>query len=324
MLLATVCKWLGVVKMVVYPRARDLPDHLREGLRLYGKFNANVDRRLPPMDYPLSHRRVLMELFERPGQVDVEVALSLGMDRTFLSRTVGALIRDGLITHVAGEKHRGQRHLRLSDDGHRLASQCLEEHREAIKAEFIASESEEQTQLMAVLSLHLPSDLTPIGEPQIYIRPSKSAEYIWLMSEQIRLKANAIDEALSTAALAVGQSLANRPDVDLRLTALQHEKPVGMCLSSIAPNQIELTLGAVYVAPQARMQGIASQLLERTITTATKHTYSKIRAIAGSEEVSFNHLLKKHGFARKRGAERMIRYGTYQNVFQWVKSLPII
>lgn len=310
--------------MPIGPVEQDLPSHLRHALRIYGRFGANVDRRLPSVGRPVSQRRVLAELLERPGQVDVDVAKSLGMDRSFLSRTVGSLISEGLIKSVAGMSHRGQRHLSLTDDGQKLAEQFLEEHRGAVTAEFHALESDDQNQLMAALSFRLTSDLMKTWAGHTYLRPSRQTDYVWLLSELTSLKKLAIDEALANAALAVSASLRARADVELRLTARRGEKPAGICLVSITTNGTELYLGAIYVAAEARQSGIGGQMLERIIATATKHSYSKIHAIAGDGEVALSRLLEKNGFERKRGGDRIVRYGTLQNVFHWIKSLPLM
>ena len=150
--------------MAIRASEQDLPSNIRHALRLYGRFGANVDRRLPPINRPVSHRKVLVELLERPGQVDVDVAAGLGMDRSFLSRTLGTLSSEGLIQSALRKDHRGQRHLTLTDDGRELADQCLEEHREAVRAEFNALESDDQNQLMAALSFHSTSDLSNTWE----------------------------------------------------------------------------------------------------------------------------------------------------------------
>jgi DNA-binding MarR family transcriptional regulator/GNAT superfamily N-acetyltransferase len=310
--------------MPVATHEQDLPSHIRHALRLYGRLGANVDRRLASMERPVSHRKVLIELLERPGQVDVNIASSLGMDRSFLSRTLGSLVIEGLIESAAGKGHRGQRHLSLTDAGRTLAEQCLVEHIAAIRAEFISLESEDQNQLMASLSFHLTSDLSQTWEGHVYIRPSEYTDYIWFLSEFTGLKKAAIEQAFANAALAVSASLQNRPDVELRLTALRGEKPVGICLLSISTNGTELYLSALHVTPQARESGIGSQLLDRAINTATEHTYSKIHAFAGDGEVSLTRLLEKKGFERKRGGQRTIQYGTLQTVFHWIKSLPVI
>ena len=303
---------------------QDLPSHLRHALRLYGRFGTNVDRRLPPRNRPISHRKVLVELLERPGQVDVDLAASLGMDRSFLSRTLGSLVSEGHIQSASRKDHRGQRHLMLTEDGQKLAEQCLKEHREAVRAEFNALKSDDQNQLMAALSLHSTADSSDTWEGHTYICPSKNSDYIWFLPELTSLKKAAVDEALANAALAVATSLKSRPDVELRTTARRGEKPAAICLLWITPNGTELYLGAMYVAPEARQLGIGSELFERMIATATEHSYSKIHAIAGDGEVALTRLLEKYGFERKRGGDRIVRYGTVQTVFHWVKSLPLI
>lgn len=285
----------------VTDRRSQFPSGLRNAVRLYGRFNAKIDRRLAESGLTPTQWRILIELFERPNLVDAHLADLLGLDRSFLSRTLKGLISDGLVSHKPGLRHRRQRYLFLTPEGTTEAERLRNLLGGAIADEFMATDSGGQVALLAAAGVQgsLGSE-NPADDP-IEVRASTASDYPWFLRQmEINWSGGNIGFVGEVAA-AIGRNIADRYDVGLRWTAVRGGNPVGVCLLTCTPEGLDLRLEALYVTASARQLGAGAELLRKAVEAARAATFLNIYALAPDPEKELCQLLVSAGFNKRRG-----------------------
>lgn len=100
---------------------------LRQGVELlyfaYRDFNAEADRALTGMHYGRAHYRVIHFIGRNPGMTVTELLNILAITKQSLSRVLGQLVEDGMVSQERGKQDRRQRLLSLTENGVRLEHQ---------------------------------------------------------------------------------------------------------------------------------------------------------------------------------------------------------
>ena len=245
------------------------PSGLHDAMRLYARFNANIDRRLVDPAFSATQRRILLELLERPNLVDVELSAFLALDRSFLSRTLKGLITQALVSHKPGLRHLGQRHLFLTPEGTLEAERLRYEMGNAIVDEFMEIGGDEQLAILESARVQGPRGSGAPADDAITIRMSEAPDYSWFLSEMERTWYGLRkDEFVGQLASVIGNSIADRQNWGLRWTAVQAGIPVGICLITRYANGVDLGLMALYVTPSARQLRAGSEMLRIALASA--------------------------------------------------------
>ena len=278
------------------------PSGLHNAMRLYGRFTANIDRRLAESGLAPTQRRILIKLLEKPNLVDAHLADFLALDRSFLSRTLKGLINDGLATHKPGLRHRGQRHLFLTPKGTQEAERLRNLLGDAIAAEFMATGSDGQVALLASARVQGSLGSEKLAADPIVVRASTASDYPWFLLEMER-NWDGYNKMgfIGQVAAAIGRNIADRHDVGLRWTAVQSGNPVGVCLLTTTPSGVDLRLEALYVAHSARQLGAGAEMLRKAVDAARAATYLNIYAVVPDPEKELGPLLENAGFNKRRG-----------------------
>jgi DNA-binding MarR family transcriptional regulator len=281
------------------------PSGLHNALRLYARFSANVDRRLGDSGLPSTQRRIVLELLHRPNMVDAELALYLGLDRSFLSRTLKQLISDGLVGHKPGLRHRGQRHLFLTELGKQEAERLRNLLGEAIPAEFMAMTGEDQIALLASARVQGPRGSERPAEDPIGVRPSEPSDFPWFLSQMDQAFHGVRKmEFIGEVAEVIRKSIQERENSDMRWTAVQAGIPVGSCVLARLGHEVDWGLEALYVTHSARRLGAGKEMLRQALEAAKEAGYLNVYAVVPDPETELSHLLESAGFEKLRAKDR--------------------
>ena len=281
------------------------PDGLNNAMRLYARFNANIDRRLADSGAGLTQRRILLELLEKPNLLDAHLAAFLALDRSFLSRTLKPLILDGLISHKPGLRHRRQRHLFLTAEGVQEAERLRDQLGDAIVTQFGAMSGDDQIALLASARVQGPRGTERPTDDPIGVRASAPSDFAWFFSE-MGDAFNGVHkmEFIGEVAAVIAKSIQNRENRNLCWTVVQAGNPVGICLLSRFPNEVELRLEAFYVTHSARRLRAGTEMLRIALEAAKEAEYLRVFALVPDPEAGLRHLLESAGFEKMRGKHR--------------------
>jgi DNA-binding MarR family transcriptional regulator/N-acetylglutamate synthase-like GNAT family acetyltransferase len=295
-------------------------DGIKLSLRLHARILAGVERRLSASSVNPTQRRILLELLLFPKQVDAEIALALGLERSQLSRSINPMIERGLIAFEPSANHARQRQQFLTDAGLALAAQLTAQSEQAIDAEFAALEGNDQ-QLLLTAAISTVRDMAGkrFGQLRqddfdttVRLREPKTSDWSWMFKqvEALKQRYGWLDDYDAYVARELrGFLTTGHSDWPSGWVAERHYNPIGMCLPIIHPNGLECRIGWMFVEPSARKRGIGTRLFEACRIWASNVTLSRMHAEATERQRDLDRFYRRHGMIRSRRSSTELRFG---------------
>ncbi len=310
----------------------DLVDYMEWTSGVFTRLTSGIRRRLDNSVCTMTERRVLRAVLQSPDRTDAEIAATLAIASSQLSRTVTALIGRGLIEHQPSSKHKRQRLLRLTQQGTEITEKLDAESKHAFAAQLEAMPPREQKIIMdawndasvrrpvsgagSALELRVPNteDLAWLFA-QLIIEGQRrfqwGSEYIAYVAEVFRAYATRLHE-----------------DYPAGWIAYRHGRRAGGCLMTYGADPLRSggrdsvhgTLGVIFVAPRFRNIGIGSRLLEACMDQARQISMLSLLATAAKRQKDLHYLLLKFKFEARRVATMDFRYGPKDEWRQYVAN----
>lgn len=115
-------------------------EQLRQGIEAmffaYQGFTADPDRILSDMAYGRAHHRAIHFINRAPGTTVNNLLNILGVTKQSLNRVLRTLIEQGLVESKVGKIDKRERHLFLTDEGHRLEKTLSDAQRARMRSAF--------------------------------------------------------------------------------------------------------------------------------------------------------------------------------------------
>lgn len=115
-------------------------EQLRQGIEAmffaYRGFTADPDRILSDMAYGRAHHRAIHFINRAPGTTVNNLLNILGVTKQSLNRVLRALIEQGLVESKVGKVDKRERHLFLTDEGHKLEQTLSDAQRARMRSAF--------------------------------------------------------------------------------------------------------------------------------------------------------------------------------------------
>jgi DNA-binding MarR family transcriptional regulator/GNAT superfamily N-acetyltransferase len=299
------------------------PPHLLSGLRkayrLFDRFNADVDRKMPTSELVGAQRRILLELRQLSGRSDIQIAAALGMNPTQFSRLVNKLVADGLVRTESAPGRKYPRRLYLAEGGRDFADELNIEFDTALEDGFQSMPPTLRHSLFQA-AMHVemvPSE--PEGDSSIVARSAKRNEYPGIVDAIWSAASGAGGTSFAAMALEGFVAL-------LRIDPLGHDdpgfvadawiamqsgKPVGACFLNVDQKLDIGIMAIVWVDPSVRRRGAGSDLLDSCIRRAKRRELFALETFCSNSDPVFKKTLKKAGFVRSADREeRLLTPGT--------------
>lgn len=285
---------------------------VRRATRVFARLQAELDRRLAHCGHTPTERRILVELRDRPGSLDAEIASNLGIDRSQLSRSITKLIDGGLVTHRPASRHKSQRFLHLTEPGERDAARLAAEQQEVTLSVFYSLNADDQNLFMRSMGAGPGEDFDQEEGVAVELRSPKPSDYAWLLDALIA-EGRALgwgNSYIAKCARTISEFV-EQPFGTEHAGWIAHrfQSPVGASLMILNDETSCAELVALWVMPRARSLGIGSSLLEASIREARELTMIAVTAAATERQDSLDRLLRKHRFNRGKASEPEYGFG---------------
>lgn len=250
--------------------------------------------------YSLTESRILFELANRDNPTAAELGRDLGLDAGYLSRLLGRLEADDLLSKVRSETDRRQRLLRLTTRG-QDAFKLLDTRSKEEVTEMLAelSEGEQRRLLNAMETIE---DILGAGfkyaEP-FFLRLHEPGDMGWVTHRHGVLYAqehgwDATFEAL-VAQIVADFITSYDPDKERCWIAEMQGEIVGSVFVVRASDEVA-KLRLLLVEPKARGYGLGARLVEECIRFARRTGYKTLTLWTNSVLVEARHIYEKKGF----------------------------
>jgi DNA-binding MarR family transcriptional regulator/GNAT superfamily N-acetyltransferase len=251
--------------------------------------------------FSLSEMRVLYELAHRDAPTASEIGDALGLDRGYLSRTLRAFKRRGMITTTPGEDRR-RAHLALTAAGKRAFLPIQKHAHEAVVAMLEPLAGDEQRRVLdAMRTLRIAfgdPDLPRPAEPFI-LRSHRPGDMGWVVYRHAVLYADQFgyDERFEAliAQVVAGFIQNFKPGRERCWIAERNGEIVGTIFvveKSKTISQLRLLL----VEPAARGLGLGQRLVQEVVDFSRRAGYKRVRLWTQSELTSARKIYKAAGF----------------------------
>lgn len=305
------------------PEAAELGliDDIKRGMRVFRRFNAEVDRLLSETPYTLTEKWILLDLLKRPQSSDIELRKALGMGPAQLSRTLKGLVEEALVARGSNPRHRKQRLLTLTPSGEAAAKTMDASLSSAIESAFARLANEGRGELVdeAVRDNPLPDD--DARYPHVLRDPTNEA-FAWVFSQLCHVRNRSTALAAQTAS-EIARFLQQSEKRRIAKIAYRGADVVGACLLPLTEDDLNARVAILYVDPTCRRQGIGTDLLAACIAEAKEMTLLSIAAEASKSERELDALYSKLGFTRVRGETMGYRFGRQETLRSYVLVLPL-
>jgi DNA-binding MarR family transcriptional regulator/GNAT superfamily N-acetyltransferase len=252
--------------------------------------------------FSLTETRVLYELAHRDAPTASEIGDALGLDRGYLSRTLQAFKRRGLVATTAGDDRR-RTHLTLTAAG-RKAFAPLERGARKVVVDMLAalSEAEQQRILEAMTTIR-----AALGDEQLSrdleagytIRTHRPGDIGWIVHRHgvLYAKEYGWDERFEALVARVVADFVDRfdPNRERCWVAERNGEIVGS-IFAVKKSKTVAKLRLLYVEPSARGLGIGARLVDEMIRFSREVGYKRIVLWTQSDLLSARKIYKAKGF----------------------------
>jgi DNA-binding MarR family transcriptional regulator/GNAT superfamily N-acetyltransferase len=276
--------------------------------------------------FSLTETRVLYELAHRDLPTASEIGEALGLDRGYLSRTLRAFKRRGLITTKPG-KDRRQSLLTLTAAG-RKAFAPLEKGARRSVVDLLASRSDgEQRRIMDAMDLIRSAlgdvDSAASSDRPFTIRTHRLGDMGWITHRHgvLYAKEYGWDERFEALVARVVADFIERfdPERERCWVAERNGEIVGS-IFAVKKSKTVVKLRLLYVEPSARGLGIGERLVDEMIQFSRNVGYKRIVLWTQSDLVSARRIYKAKGF-ELTGAEGHDLFGSPLTAETWELQL---
>ncbi len=266
--------------------------------RRYTEAFGFLNDRLDDSRFPLTDARLLYEIAHGDGLTAADIERRLGMDKAQISRSLGRLVRQGLVRPAPAPHHAKHKLLRLTATGAEAFAELDGKTQAAIGNRLAALGGIEQAQLadgMAAITAALaPSAATPS------FRDLQVGDIGWITHRQARLYAEEYGWDWTYEAL-IARIMADFVDrFDPLLDAAWVAEVAGRTVGSIflvrGDQSGVAKLRLLYVEPAARGLGIGRQLVVRCVDAARDKGYQRLELWTNSVLVAARRIYEAAGF----------------------------
>jgi DNA-binding MarR family transcriptional regulator/N-acetylglutamate synthase-like GNAT family acetyltransferase len=300
---------------------------IKRAIRIFARFQANLDRAVSKKKQSPTERRVLLELLANPGSTDAQVGRALALERSLLSRTLKQLIVEGLIRGVQSSRHRAQRLLSLTEEGLNLANVIDKDLDRAIREVFGKLPRDDEDQLLKASGATISADLN--GDPEhgeVKIRPVGLRDYspiFGLLTFGGHTEYQWSDPYISSVSLMIHQFIKRQlSEHPMGWVAYRGKRLVGVCLLLSSEDALNASIGALHVVPDLRRRTIGSTLLGLATSQALTLTMSRVTAVASERQFGANRTFLSAGFIRSKDKDVDYRYGKQDTWRNFELKLP--
>ena len=253
--------------------------------------------------FSLTDVRVLYELAHRERPTASEIGDALGLDRGYLSRTLRAFKKRGLITTRTSTTDRRQVLLELSAAGRKAFAPLETKARDVIVDLLRPLGAAEQRQILdAMRTIRAAVDVAPEGADAAapyLLRPHRPGDMGWIVHRHGVLY-NAEygwDERFEALVARVVADFIEKfdPAHEHCWVAERHGDIVGS-IFIVKKSKSVAKLRLLYVEPSARGLGIGGRLVDEVIAFARNAGYKRIILWTQSDLISARKLYKSRGF----------------------------
>ena len=254
-------------------------------------------------DFSLTEARVLYELAHRDNPTATEIGEALGLDRGYLSRTLRAFKRRGLVTTTTSATDRRQTHLSITAAG-RKAFAPLDKKARTLVADLLAplSDGNQRRVLDAMRTIRAalgdPDATNGRVEPYV-LRHHRPGDMGWITHRHGVLYAQEYgwDERFEALVARVVADFIDQfdPERERCWVAERHGEIVGS-IFVVKKSKNVAKLRLLYVEPSARGLGIGARLVDEVIRFSRQAGYKKILLWTQSDLTSARKIYDAKGF----------------------------
>lgn len=252
--------------------------------------------------FSLTETRVLYELAHRASPTASEIGEALGLDRGYLSRTLRAFKRRGLVTTKPGEDRR-QALLTLTAAGRRAFAPLDKGARRSVGDMLAPLSDGQQRRILDAMDL-IRAELGEAGratapEPPFTIRTHRPGDMGWITYRHgiLYAKEYGWDERFEALVARVVADFVEHfdPERERCWVAERHGEIVGS-IFAVRKSRTVVKLRLLYVEPTARGLGIGERLVDEMIQFSRNAGYKRIVLWTQSDLVSARKIYKAKGF----------------------------
>ncbi len=255
-------------------------------------------------DFSLTETRVLYELATRDGTAASEIARELGLDRGYLSRTLRAFRRRGLITAVAAPEDRRRTVLRLTVAGRRAFAPIDKRATHAVSGFLEPLSDADRKRLVDAMQ----TIRALLGDPAIpsrraegfVLRPPRPGDMGWIVNRHgvLYTQEYGWDERFEALVARVVADFVDHfdPKRERCWIAERNGEPVGS-IFVVKGSKTVAKLRLLLLEPSARGLGIGRRLVDEVLHFARQAGYKKVRLWTQSNLKAARRIYKAAGFA---------------------------
>jgi DNA-binding MarR family transcriptional regulator/GNAT superfamily N-acetyltransferase len=247
--------------------------------RFYTKVIGLLGQGLLDTPHTLIEARVIFELAQRDATEVTELRQTLGVDAGYLSRVLGRLEADRLLTRQQSETDARRQRVRLTTKGRR-AFRTLDKRSAAEISECLDRLTEEDQQRLVTAMTTIQKLVEGSPRPQAFVlRPPHSGDFGWVVNRHGLIYAQEYrwDEAFEAlVARIVADYLDYRdPKREAAWIAEIDGEAVG-CVFCVKKEEQVAQLRLMLVEPRARGMGVGTRLCEECIRFARSAGYKRM------------------------------------------------
>ena len=230
--------------------------------------------------YPLPQARVLFELAHRDGVTAAHLAADLGLDRSYLSRLLGGLEKQGLVLRARDKADGRRQSLALTAAGRRAFRDLDQRSRDEVRGILAPLAPEAETRLLGAMHAieRVLGDGATAGEP-FTLRGHEPGDLGWVVSRHGALYAREYGWDLTFEAMVAEIAAKFLKEFDpARERAWIAERDgvrVG-CVFVVAQSATVAKLRMLLVEPDARGLGLGRRLVDECIRFARSVGYREL------------------------------------------------
>jgi DNA-binding MarR family transcriptional regulator/N-acetylglutamate synthase-like GNAT family acetyltransferase len=277
--------------------------------------------------YSLTEVRVLFELAHTERPTASEIAERLGLDRGYLSRTLRAFKKRGLLQTEVGPDDRRQTILRLTAVGKKVFAQLDEGAREEVVAMLAPLGAAEQKTVLTAMD-----DIRrALGDPGVergasspyLLREPRAGDMGWIVHRHgvVYAKEYGWDERFEALVAEVVAQFVTKFDASRERCWIAERKGemVG-CVFVAAKSKTVAKLRLLLVEPSARGLGLGTRLVDEVIRFARVTGYRKLELWTHPELKAARKIYKAAGFELV-SVEQHALFGKPLTAETWARSL---
>lgn len=266
--------------------------------RRYARHVGVVDGKILPKGFSLAELHVMHSIAHKPGITAKELAATLHLDHGYLSRLLASLDKRRLISRTQNLKDKRQLHLELSANGKKRFSE-IEEFANAHVGQSLTTMPEVKREAMIRSMDTILRTLNEDPSAPLVFRQLKLGDAGWIAHRHGAMIAPEFGwderfEALCARILA--DFIDNYQPAWERSFIAERNGDILGSIFLVKQNEETAKLRLLYVEPAARGLGLATKLLEKSITFARSKHYKRVSLFTTSNNQGARRIYQKLGF----------------------------